>query len=333
MGDVAHNTRILRRMAHVSPWNKATLRTWVLGAASGAALTYFGTQMSERSLDERAAKVHVIRMAGTIGAGDKPINLAAFKDELAKAFKAPNTKAVVIEMNSGGGSPAQSSLLNSHITSMRAKHQLPVLCYCTDVCASGGYYIAAACDEILVLPSTIIGSIGVIAMMPGFVGAMKKLGVEDRTVTSGASKQGDVPWQPSNPLALAKKKVLMTELHEDFIEKVKQGRAGKLDPAAAASIAQSAGDTDPSAGLFDGSAYAGATGVKLGFADGLYADMDEDLRLRFGDDIKIVTKKESTFEMILSRLPGTPANSAETTAAAFVGAVSNEIESAIKGFR
>merc|ERR1712166_972331 len=322
----------LVNMAHVSPWNKVTLRTWVLGAATGAALTSFGYQMSERSLDERAAKVHVIRMAGIIAA-DKPINLAAFKDELAKAFKAPNTKAVVIEMNSGGGSPAQSSLLNSHITSMRAKHQLPVLCYCTDVCASGGYYIAAACDEILVLPSTIIGSIGVVAFMPGFVGAMKKLGVEDRTVASGASKQGDVPWQPSNPLALAKKKVLMTELHEDFIEKVKQGRAGKLDPAAAASIAQSAGDTDPAAGLFDGSAYAGATGVKLGFADGLYADMDEDLRRRFGDDIKIVTKKESTFEQILSRLPGTPANSAETTAAAFVGAVSNEIESAIKGFR
>ena len=179
----------------------------------------------------------------------------------------------MIEMNSPGDSPAQSSLLNSRITSLRAKHQLPMLCYCTDVCASGGYYIAAACDEILVLPSTIIGSIRVVSPSIGLVGAIKKLGVKGRTLTSGASKLGDHPLRPSDPVAVAKKKMLLNELHQDFIDKVKHGRAGKLDPTAAASIALSAGDEDPSAGLFDGSVRGGATGVKLGLADNVYSDV------------------------------------------------------------
>merc|ERR1712046_62893 len=293
--------------------------------------------MQRPRVDEVTPSIRVIRMAGPIQpptsalAGGRSINLAQFEEQLSSAFRAKNTKAVAIEMNSPGGSPAQSSLLNSRISCLRAKYkEVPVLCYCTDVCASGGYYIAAACDEILVLPSTIVGSIGVVSPSIGLVDTMNKLGIQDRTQTSGKSKLGDSPLQPSDPVAVAKKQALLTELHDDFIDKVKRGRAGKLRPEAATKLAAALGDTDPGAGLFDGSVCAGTTSVQLGLADSLYADMEEDLRSRYGEDIRILAKQPSALQQLFSEMQ---ASGAHSFATAFVGAFASEVASVLATLR
>merc|ERR1719231_2094967 len=167
--------------------------------------------------------VAVIRMSGQIAApsaspiGDQSINLTKYNSQLTAAFKMPNIAAVAIEINSPGGSPVQSALLYNRLRALKAAHpNVPLLCYCTDVCASGGYYIAAACDEIHVLPSSVVGSIGVVSPSVGLVGLLKQYGIEDRTLTAGASKAGDSPLLPRDPIAVAKKTALLEELHEDF---------------------------------------------------------------------------------------------------------------------
>ena len=213
----------------MSKWQKVR---YVAGGAAlglaGSSLLQVGLKKKElkkQSENDMVPKIPVIRMAGNITAPpNKPfnpnaINLEAFEKPLKEAFAMKNVKAIVIEMNSPGGSPAQSSLLHSHIQSLRAKQEskeVPVLCYCTDLCASGGYYIASACSEILVLPSTIVGSIGVVSPDIGLVDALQKLGVEDRTATAGASKNAGSPFRPVDPVAVRKKAVLLTDLHEDF---------------------------------------------------------------------------------------------------------------------
>ena len=164
--------------------------------------------------------VALVRMSGTIEApsnsplrGSSAINLQKFDKQLDGAFRVPNCSAVVLEMNSPGGSPAQSALLHHRLLALRKQHpHVPLLCYCTDVCASGGYYIASACDEIHVLPSSLVGSIGVVSPSLGLANWLKRHGLEDRTLTAGTSKAGDNPLAPRNPLAVAQKKQLLEVL-------------------------------------------------------------------------------------------------------------------------
>lgn len=256
--------------------------------------------------------VAVIRMSGTIAApSESPlgnatsINLSKFDQQLTSAFKAPSTAAVVLEINSPGGSPVQSALLHNKLRALKAAHpDVPLLCYCTDVCASGGYYIAAAADEINVLPSSIVGSIGVVSPSLGFAELLKKNGIEDRTLTAGTSKAGDTPLAPRNPVEVAKKRQLLEELHDDFTSAVSAARGDKLKHAEAAAYARQCGDRKDRRGrataLFDGSVYAGRTAVRLGLADGLYEEMSADLRRRFGDDVKIRVRspKQGLFEKL-----------------------------------
>eukprot|EP00658_Telonema_sp_P-2_P048931 TRINITY_DN37217_c0_g1_i1.p1 TRINITY_DN37217_c0_g1~~TRINITY_DN37217_c0_g1_i1.p1 ORF type:complete len:320 (+),score=77.06 TRINITY_DN37217_c0_g1_i1:174-1133(+) len=319
----------------MSLWSKA--KYTLLGAALGSAAVAAGRMSSKQ---EDAPCIHVIQMSGNISPPAAPggwaapssgINLAGFEKQLSQAFEAKSTKAIVIELNSPGGSPAQSSLLHSRIRALRQKRQdIPVLCFCTDMCASGGYYIAVACDEIHVLPSTLIGSIGVVSPGVGLVDCLKKLGVEDRTLTSGHSKMGDNPLQPSDPVAVAKKRVILEDIHADFIAKVKQGRADKLDFEAAAELAKSAGDNRPEAGLLDGSVFAGTTGVRLGLADGLYDDMEQELQKRFGDDIKLVRKQPSGFQRLFGDTVGALGG---VGADAMVHAVGREVTAVLGSFR
>lgn len=255
----------------------------------------------ERSAAEPPAKrkiVALVKMNGTIAAptsglgSSSTINLERFEKQLTSAFKAPSTAAVAIEMNSPGGSPVQSALLFNRLRALKREHpDVPLLCYVTDVCASGGYYIAAAADEIHVLPSSIVGSIGVVSPSIGLAGLLKQHGIEDRTLTAGTSKVGDNPLLPRNPVAVAQKRMLLEELHDDFKAAVTAGRGDKLQHAAAAAYARRAGDRKDrkarAEALFDGSVFAGRTAVSFGLADGLYDELDGALKRRFGDDVKV----------------------------------------------
>ncbi|GMH93474.1 hypothetical protein TrVE_jg499 [Triparma verrucosa] len=263
--------------------------------------------------------------------GSKPLNLQNYSSSLERAFKTENAVAVILEISSPGGSPAQSSLLHSKLLHLRKKYPSspPVLAFCTDVCASGGYYLASACDKILVLPSTLIGSVGVVSPSLGFVDLMRKHGIEDRTMASGKSKVGDNPLAVRNKDAVSKKRAIMDELHKDFIGKVVKARGSKLNHAAAASYQRSVkgesswnltsyllslitfgvfhsegGEEDSP--LFDGSVYTGGKAVEFGLADEIYEDMEATVKEKFGSEVKVVEVKEkmSMVEMLTNDLGG-----------------------------
>ncbi|EOD19255.1 hypothetical protein EMIHUDRAFT_423009 [Emiliania huxleyi CCMP1516] len=246
--------------------------------------------------EEKPPLVCVVKMSGQIAApapgglgARQTISLSAFEPVLEQAFKV-EPRCVVLELNSPGGSPAQSSLLHSRLQQLRKKHpDVELLCYTTDVCASGGYYIASACDEIFVLPSSIVGSIGVVSPSVGLVELLRKWGVEDRTLTAGTSKAGDSPLRARDPVEVRKKEMLLEELHADFKAKVEAARGSRLKHYEAATYHRAAGDyksrADRRTALFDGSVYGGARAVEFGLADGVYDDMRDHLKARFGETV------------------------------------------------
>lgn len=280
--------------------------------------------------------VALVRMSGNIAApsasalGDSgKINLSRFDAQLSSAFRTPNLAAVAIEINSPGGSPVQSALLFNRLRSLKEQHpNVPLLFFVQDVCASGGYYIASAADEIHVLPSSIVGSIGVVSPNVGVSELLRKHGIEDRTLTAGTSKAGDSPLKPVDPVATAHKKLLLEELHEDFKASVTAGRGNKLRHEAAAAIAKRCGDKKDrharQEALFDGSVYAGRTAVSLGLADGLYDEMNATLKRRFGDDVRIFEKRGKGVGL-LERLSVLQEANAEATAAALWRTASAEL--------
>jgi len=260
---------------------------------------------------EPVKTIAVVKMSGVIAAPSpgpfpsKNISLENFDKTLTDAFLTPNCAAVVIEMNSPGGSPVQSALLHNRLRALREEHPgTPLLCFCTDVCASGGYYIASACDEIHCMPSSIVGSIGVVSPSLGLTGLMKQYGVEDRTMTAGTSKAADSPLRPRDPVADAKKQKLLDELHHDFASTVTAARGPKLKHAEAAAYARRCGDKkgrkERQTALFDGSVWAGRTAVQFGLADGLYEEMNAALKRRYGKDTRIreVKKKAGLMEKL-----------------------------------
>lgn len=170
------------------------------------------------------------------------------------AFEDPGSVAVVLRINSPGGSPVQSGIVNDELRRLKAKHNKKVYVVVEEVCASGAYYIAAAADEIYVDKASIVGSIGVLMDGFGFTGAMEKLGVERRLLTAGANKGMLDPFSPANPEQTAKAQAMLDQIHQQFIAVVKEGRGARLKET-----------PDTFSGLF----WNGEEAVKLGLADGL----------------------------------------------------------------
>lgn len=148
---------------------------------------------------------------------------------LKKAFENPKTKAVLLRINSPGGSPVQAGQINDEIRRLRAKYKdIPVYAVISDICASGGYYIAVAADKIYADKASLVGSIGVRMDNFGFVETMNKLGVERRLITAGENKGMLDPFLPLNPKEVDHVKTLLATTHKQFIDVVKQGRGSRL---------------------------------------------------------------------------------------------------------
>ena len=147
---------------------------------------------------------------------------------LKSAFEDPNARAVVLRINSPGGSPVQSGIVNDEIRRLKAKHQKKVYAVVEEMCASGAYYIAVAADEIFVDKASIVGSIGVLMDGFGFTGAMEKLGVERRLLTAGENKAMFDPFSPVEPRHQAYLQGMIGQIHQQFIQVVKQGRGARL---------------------------------------------------------------------------------------------------------
>lgn len=241
-----------------------------------------------RLFGKGADTIPVVRMEGMIAPGGRgnSLNIDRVEKMLDKAFavKAP---AVAIVINSPGGSPTQSKLIHDRIRLLSEKEKRPVLVFCEDVAASGGYMIACAGDEIFCDENSILGSIGVISANFGFVDAMEKLGVERRVRTAGKNKSLGDPFRPESKEQVERLERIMGKIHESFIEMVKSRRSDKLVD-------------DPD--LFTGEVYVGSEAVEAGLADGL-AEVRQELRVRYGEDVhfKPFTTQKSSF---ISRLMG-----------------------------
>lgn len=174
---------------------------------------------------------------------------------LRKAFKNKKTKGVILRINSPGGSPVQAGMINDEIKRLKAKHKdIPVYAVVSDICASGGYYIAAAADEIYADKASIVGSIGVRMDNFGFVGLMEKLGIERRLLTAGSNKGMLDPFLPAKPSEEAHIETLLGQTHQQFIDVVKDGRGDRLKD-----------NPDIFSGLF----WTGEAAVDLGLVDEL----------------------------------------------------------------
>jgi len=228
-----------------------------------------------RSWQSDAVTIPVIRLHGTIMSGGgqfRPsLSLASTAGLIEKAFAYNDGPAVAISINSPGGSPVQSRLIYRRIRDLAAEKNKTVLVFVEDVAASGGYMIAVAGDEIIADPSSIVGSIGVVSASFGLNEAIKKLGVERRVHTAGRNKAVLDPFLPEKPEDIERLKALQLEVHDTFIDIVKERRSAKLKD-------------DPD--LFTGLFWTAKRGVELGLVDAL-GDMRSMLKERFGPKTRL----------------------------------------------
>ena len=217
-----------------------------------AAMIYFPVDWSDKGADERHTAL--ISIDGLIADATKA-NADTIISGLRAAFKDDKTAGVILKINSPGGSPVQSGQIYDEIIRLRqANPKIPVYAVAQDVCASGGYYIAAAAQHIYADKASIIGSIGVRADGFGFVGTMEKLGMERRLYTAGENKALLDPFLPQQEEDVRYLQALLGEVHQQFINAVRNGRGERLRETP---------------GLFSGLIWTGEKGVELGLIDGL----------------------------------------------------------------
>jgi len=208
---------------------------------------------------DRSPVVAVVRLHGVITPTPQPlgrgaINLNAVEPALTKAFAHDRLQAVALAINSPGGSPTQSALVGERIRELAAKKNVPVLAFCEDVAASGGYWLACAADEIYAHRTSMVGSIGVITAGFGLTGLLERFGVERRVYTAGEHKHRLDPFSPVKDEDIAWLKGMQGELHTEFTDWVKQRRGATLAD-------------NPE--LFTGEVWTGAKALELGLVDGL----------------------------------------------------------------
>ena len=194
----------------------------------------------------------LVDMYGVIAA-DTAASAENIISSLQEAFKDKNTQGVVLRINSPGGSPVQAGYINDEIRRLRVLYpNVPLYAVVEDICASGGYYVAAAADKIYVNKASLVGSIGVLMDGFGFTGTMEKLGVERRLMTAGTNKGFMDPFSPVSEVQQEHAQKMLAEIHQQFIDVVKQGRGTRLKESP---------DT------FSGLIWTGQKSIELGLAD------------------------------------------------------------------
>jgi serine protease SohB len=237
--------------------------------------TSFWDRLSPGRLFSRSEVIPVLRLSGTIGAATplrQGLSIAGCATAIERAFSIKNAPAVVLQINSPGGSPVQSRLIYERIRLLARQKKKKVYAFAEDVAASGGYMIACAADEIYADGSSLVGSIGVLSSGFGFVHLIHKLGVERRVYTSGENKFQLDPFKPEKPEEIQRLKRIQEIVHQDFIALVKESRGDRI---------AAAGDT-----LFTGEFWSGRQALELGLIDGIM-DMRTKMRSVYGDDVRL----------------------------------------------
>lgn len=228
----------------------------------------------------------LVKIDGTIetkGAGDADNVIAA----LTKAYEDPGSVGVILSINSPGGSPVQAGIINDEMTRLRKQYpQKPLYVVVDEMCASGGYYIAAAADRIYVNKASIVGSIGVLMDGFGFTGTMEKLGVERRLLTAGENKGFLDPFSPQSESQKNYALTMLNEIHQQFIDAVRKGRGKRLKETPE---------------MFSGLFWSGAKSVELGLADG-FGTVESVARDEFkATNIVDYTQREGLSDRVLKK--------------------------------
>jgi protease-4 len=216
-----------------------------------AVIAYFALMAGQTTTTTGVPHTAVVEIKGEIADGTEA-SAAAVIGAVREAFEDSHSMAVVLLINSPGGSPVQAGIINDEIRRLKDIHKKPVYAVVEETCASAAYYVAVSADKIYVDKASVVGSIGVLMDGFGFTGLMEKLGVERRLMTAGANKGFLDPYSPQSPQQRDFAQNMLNQIHQQFIEVVRKGRGNRLKE-----------DSDTFSGLF----WSGEQAVKLGLAD------------------------------------------------------------------
>jgi protease IV len=273
---------LLRQRRSDRRWRIFFRLAW-LGLALALAWGLTANRMSANTA--HSPHTALVELRGEISA-DSDANAEHLVSALKSAFEEPSAVAVVLRINSPGGSPVQSGIINDEIRRLKALHKKKVYAVVEEVCASGAYYIAVAADEIYVDKASLVGSIGVLMDGFGFTGTMEKLGIERRLITAGENKGMLDPFSPQNEGQRAYAQAMIGQIHDQFIAVVRQGRGARLKES-----------PDTFSGLF----WNGEEAVKKGLAD-KFGNLDHVAReVIKAEDVIDYTPKDNVAERLVKR--------------------------------
>ena len=226
---------------------------------------------------DKAPQVAVLPLYGVIAPGGNKLrgehlNLASLADQIEAAFDTKRLSAVVLAINSPGGSPVQSSLIFDRIRQLADEKGVPVYAFAEDVMASGGYWLGLCADEIYINKNSVVGSIGVVSAGFGFPALLEKVGVDRRLYSAGENKIKLDPFSPEKEDDILWLKKIQGDIHNNFKELVKTRRGERLKKRK---------DKE----LFSGDVWIGEKAVELGLVDGI-ADLRSFCREKFGEKVR-----------------------------------------------
>ena len=284
--------QLLEKMAQSWLGEQRSARRWKYGLRLAwlvffsvllwALLAYSGPSASS---DPSAPHTAMVVIQGEIGSGAEasadnllPAMRAAFEDS--------GSRALVLLINSPGGSPVQAGIINDEIRRLKKLHNKPVYAVVEESCASAAYYIAAAADQIYVDKASIVGSIGVLMDGFGFTGLMNKLGIERRLLTAGENKGFLDPFSAQTPAQRQHAQAMLNQIHAQFIQVVEEGRGERLHKTPE---------------MFSGLFWTGQQAVQMGLADGL-GSLDSVARdVVKAEDIIDYTRRDNVAERLVKR--------------------------------
>lgn len=289
---------VLEKVALASVQEQRRTRRWgiffkLLGFIYLFALLFLALGwMGKRDVATTTKHTALVEVRGVI-APDQPGSADSVMAGLQEAFKDKNTQGVVVRINSPGGSPVQAGQIYDEIRRLRAKYpDTPLYAVVDDICASGGYYVAAAADKVFVNESSIVGSIGVLMDGFGFQGVLDKLGVERRLMTAGENKGFMDPFSPMNPEQKQHAQTMLDAIHAQFIKIVREGRGERLKEK-----------ENPD--LFSGLVWTGLKSIELGLADGLGSVDYVAREIIKAEDLVDYTPRENIAERVAKRFGAT----------------------------
>jgi protease-4 len=288
--DAGWERATLEKLATATLVEQRSARRWRNGIRIAwlvflSAVVWMGLQQSGAPADIATPHTAVVSIQGEIASGNEA-SAEVVVASMRSAFQDQGAKAVVLLINSPGGSPVQAGIINDEIRRLKALHNKPVYAVVEETCASAAYYIAVAADEIFVDKASVVGSIGVLMDGFGFTGLMDKLGIERRLMTAGENKGFLDPFSPQTEKQRAFAQAMLDQIHQQFIAVVKEGRGKRLK------------DTPE---MFSGLFWTGQQAIDLGLADKL-GNIDYVAReVVKAEEIVDYTRKENVAERLVKR--------------------------------